>query len=152
MATTPPSYSPGRPPNQRDIELLLNGDPQPLGILTSTGTTAPVNNVTTAVPFNTGRLLDVSGARSLDGSLAGRVLTFSATAAGVLLTSSSPLISVQSVTTVALSTTIPPLVNTFPGVPIAAGEVKQLIMQPTSGWLQFLSASGSASLIVWEMI
>jgi hypothetical protein len=147
-----PSYNPGRPPSYQDLNLNLHGDPQPLGILTSSGSTVPVNNVTTATPFKTGNLLADGVSRSLLGSLSGRVLLVAATAAGVLLTSSSPQISVSTVTTVALWTTIPPLANTFPGVLINTNEIKDLTMLPGSGWLQWLSNSGSASLIVWELV
>lgn len=149
MAVSPPSYSPGRPPSAKDLELLLNGDPQPLGILTSTGTA--VNNLTTTVPFNTGNLLP-NGLRTLSGSLAGRVLAVYATAAGFFLTSSTPLIAIPTVLTVATSGTIPPVVNTFPGVPISAGEVKFVTMSPTSGWFQWISTSGTASMVFLEMI
>lgn len=143
------AYNPGRPPSERDLVLLLNGSPQPCGILTSTGTA--VNNTTTATTFKTG--VDPTGAFSvLKDSLAGRVLLVYATAAGFLLPSTTATIGVPTVTTVATSSTIPPAANTFPGVPIAAGEVKSLIMLPTEGWLQFISSSGTASLIVLEML
>lgn len=147
------AYSPGRPPSERDLVLLLNGSPQPLGVLTSTGTA--VNNVTTATAFATGLQPDGSFVASVKNSktssLAGRVLLVSATAAGFLLPSASASMLSPN-TRVATTDTIPPAAETFPGVPIAAGEVKSLIMQSTEGWLQFISSSGTASLVVWEMV
>lgn len=136
-------YTPGRPATERDISLRLNGSPQPLGILTSTG--SAVNNDTTATPF-----CNEESATTV--TLKGKVLLVSATAAGFLLTSTSADISVPTVTTVATSATIPPAAATFPGVPVAAGEVKELIMLPGEGFLQWISSSGTASLIVWEML
>lgn len=150
-----PTWLPGRPPNVLDVERTLNGSPQPLGILTSTGTA--VNNVTTATPFaQTPRGPQATAAvdvpANLADTLAGRTLLVSATAAGFLLPSTSASIGVPTVTTVATTATIPPAANTFPGVPIAAGEVKLLIMRATEGWLQFISSSGTASLVVWELV
>lgn len=158
-----PSSNPGRPPNERDLVLQLNGCPMfpPLtagppigadpatGILTSTGTA--VNNVTTATPFAVGALQADGVSRALLGSLAGRVLLVSATAAGFLLASQSPVIGQQSQWTVATQTTIPPVAGTFPGVNMAANDVREITMLSTTGWLQWISATGTASLIVWEL-
>lgn len=169
-------FSPGRPPNERDLLLLLNGAPmfpawpglqagQPIpgavtlygyqpgqapatGIITSTG--AAVNNVTTATPFAAGGV-DSSGNRTLQGSMAGRVYLVNAVAAGSLMASDSPLVGVPGYWTVALNTTIPPVANTFPGTPLNAGDVRIVIMSPTTGWLQWISASGTASLVCTEM-
>lgn len=154
MPYVQPKWLPGRPPNEKDLLTCLNGDPQFLGILTSSGTTAPVNNVSTATPFKRGRLLDsLLGTRAADAdSLSGRVLLISATAAGVFLTSDTPLINTPSVTTVALRSVIPPAANTMPGDLMNADETKILIMLPGNGWLQWLSNSGSASLIVKELV
>jgi len=148
------AYSPGRPPNERDLVMLLNGSPQVTGILTSTG--SAVNNVTTATPFLTGLQPDgsynASVKNGVTASLAGRVLLIHAVAAGYLLPSSSPLVGSPTATTVATTGTIPPAANTFPGVPISAGDVRELIMQPNEGWLQWISSSGTASLVVWELV
>lgn len=148
------AYSPGRPPNERDLTLLLNGSPQVAGILTSGG--AAVNNVTTATPFRTGLqpdgTFDASTVNGTTASLAGRVLLIHAVAAGFLLPSSTAVINMPTMTTVATTATIPPLVGTFPGVPLSAGDVRELIMQPNEGWLQWISSSGTASLVVWELV
>lgn len=172
------SMNPGRPATEKDLTARLNGCPmfpafpmlQPgqlipgstvlmsyaalgqapaSGVLTSTGTA--VNNVTTATPFGTGALQADNVTRDLLGSLAGRVLLVSATAAGFLMASDSPLVGNNAYWTVATQATIPPAINTFPGVPCAALEVKLLIMLPTTGWLQWISTTGTASLIVEEM-
>lgn len=162
------SYSPGRPATDRDIALLLNGAPmfpqlpglaqgqlipgtllqtnyQPgkgpaSGILTSSG--AAVNNVTTATPFATGNR-NSDGTYSTQGSMSGRVYLVQATADGALMASDSPLVGVSQYWTVALSSTIPPLAQTFPGVPMSAGDVRLLIMTQSTGWLQWVSALGS---------
>jgi hypothetical protein len=156
-------YSPGRPPNERDLILLLNGSPQisaanggARGILTSSG--SAVNNVTTATPFNTGLQPDGSYSPSVkngtaSASLAGRVLAVHATAAGFFAPASWATMGNPNVgPDVATTATIPPAAGTFPGVPIAAGEIKLVIMLPGEGWLQFISSSGTASLVVWELL
>lgn len=141
-----------RPPSVRDITLAINGDPgEPIGYLESTGTTAPVNNVTTATPFAQGRLdVSVAGGRALDGSLAGRVLLLQAVAAGLILTSASASM-VGPNKTVALQGTIPPAAGTVPGVLLQATERVLLIMHPLRGWLQWVGNAGAADLIVWEI-
>lgn len=118
------------------------------GILTSTGTA--VNNLTTATPFAQGNL-NSDGTRTLLGSMAGRTYLVNAVASGSLMASDSPLIGSTAYWTVALNTTVPPLANTFPGVPLQAGDVRILIMSPNTGWLQWISASGTASLVVTEL-
>jgi hypothetical protein len=171
-----PSTNPGRPANERDLATILNGAPMfpafpglqfgqlipgtatpftyslgkapATGVLTSTGTA--VNNVTTATPFATGQL-DNNSQRALIGSMAGRVYLVNAVAAGSLMASDSPNVGVNSYWTVALNTTIPPVANTFPGVPLVAGDVRILIMAPTTGWLQWISTSGTASLVCTEL-
>lgn len=168
------TYSPGRPATERDIALLLNGAPmfptfpgiqmgqlipgtqlqlnyQPgkgpaSGILTSAGTA--VNNITTATPFAVGNQ-NGDGTYSTQGSMAGRVYLVQATADGALMASDSPLIGVPQYWTVALNSTIPPLAQTFPGVPMSAGDVRILIMTQSTGWLQWVSSSGS--LVCTEM-
>ncbi len=146
------SFSPGRPPSERDWLAFINGDPGvPLGVLTSTGTTAPVNNVTTATPFNTGNLQPDGSSRTLAGSLAGRVLGLQAISTGLFQTSDSPLIGVQAIMTVALQSVIPPAAFTAPGMLLTAGTTIVVTMLPTRGWLQWLSSAGTASLIIWEL-
>lgn len=172
-----PSTNPGRPQNEKDLVTLLNGAPmfpvfpglqlgqlipgsqQTLsyqlnqgpgtGILTSTG--AAVNNVTTAVPFATGTLQPDNVTRTLAGSMAGRVYLVNAVAAGSLMASDSPKIGGPDYWTVALNTTVPPVAATFPGVPLNAGDVRILIMLPTTGWLQWISTTGTASLVCTEL-
>jgi hypothetical protein len=172
----PGSLSPGRPPNERDLMLLLNGAPMfptfpglqfaqlipgtntqftyqlgqapATGVLTSTG--AAVNNISTATAFATGAL-DQNTNRTLMGSMAGRVYLVNAVAAGSLMPSDSPLVNDPRYWTVALNTTIPPVTNTFPGVPLSAGDVRILVMGPTTGWLQWISATGTASLVCTEL-
>jgi hypothetical protein len=169
-------YSPSRPSTERDISLLLSGAPmfpmfpglqmgqripgaaaqfnyQPgqgpaTGILTSTG--AAVNNITTATPFAKGNL-NGDGTYSIQGSMAGRAYLVNAVAAGSLMASDSPLVGQPSYWTVALNTTVPPAAGTFPGVPLNAGDVRIIIMGPTTGWLQWISASGTASLVCTEL-
>lgn len=142
-----PSYNPGRPPNERDILLNINGDFIFLGVLVSTG--AAVNNATTATPFNH----SPPAAGSLNGTLAGRTLVLQASAAGVFLTSRSASISVPSVQTVALQSVIPVAVNTAPGFAIGASpDARVITMMPGSGWLQWLPLTGSANLFVWEQV
>lgn len=144
------SYAPGRPPAVKDILQLLNGSPQPLGVLTSTGTA--VNNATTAVPFAPGAPFPPIGGGILQGTLAGKVLLVNAVAAGSLLPSTVAGIGPPTVMTVALNTTIPPAFNTFPGVPLSATDVRIITMQPNEGWLQWISTTGTASLVVWELL
>lgn len=174
----PGSLSPGRPPNERDIMLLTNGAPMfpafpglaqgqtipgstqllsyalaqapASGVLTSTG--SAVNNITTATPFATGLLQPDGVSRSTQNSMAGRVYLVNAVAAGSLMASDSPLVGSPSYWTVALNTTIPPAANTFPGVPLLAGDVRIIIMGPTTGWLQWISTTGTASLVCTELL
>jgi hypothetical protein len=173
----PGSLSPLRPPSEVDLMRIVNGAPmfpafpglqlgQPLpgsqltmqyatvgqapgtGILTSTGTA--VNNVTTATPFATGAL-DANNNRGLAGSMAGRVYLVTAVAAGSLMASDSPKVGTPDYWTVALNTTVPPLAATFPGIPLNAGDVRLLIMGQTTGWLQWISSAGTASLVCTEL-
>lgn len=173
-----PSTNPSRPQNEKDLATLLNGAPmfpafpglqlgQPIpgaqlkmqyatlgqapgtGILTSTG--VAVNNVTTAVPFATGNLDTATNTRSLLGSMAGRVYLVQAIAAGFLMASDSPKAGQPDYWTVATQATVPPAAGTFPGVPMNAGDVRILIMGQTTGWLQWISSSGTASLVCTEL-
>jgi hypothetical protein len=172
------STNPSRPAAEKTLLTLLNGAPMfppfpslqfgqlipgsqtmspystqiqapATGVLTSTGTA--VNNITTATPFATGALQSDNVTRTLLGSLAGRVLLVNAVAAGSLMASDSPLVGNAAYWTVALNTTIPPTAGTFPGVPLNAGDVRLLIMGPTTGWLQWISTTGTASLVVTEL-
>lgn len=142
-----PSYSPGRPPSIRDVELVLNGDLVFLGVLVSTG--AAVNNATTATPFYAA---PQPGTASMAGTLAGKCLLLQPTAAGHVLASNSASISVPSVTTVATFATVPPAAATAPGPKLQAEERINFIMLPTNGWLQWLPSTGSANLFVWEIV
>lgn len=119
------------------------------GVLTSTG--AAVNNVSTATAFATGAL-NATGTRQLMGSMAGRVYLVQAIAAGFLMPSDSPKVGAPDYWTVATQTTIPPTAATFPGVPLGAGDVRILVMQQTTGWLQWISSSGTASLVCTELL
>lgn len=129
------------------VQTLLGVQPA-TGILTSAGTA--VNNLTTATPFGVSPVANDGITRPLIGSMAGRVYLVHATAAGCLMPSESPLVNDPRYWTVALTSTIPPVALTFPGVPFAAGDVRELVMLPTQGWLQWISASGS--LICWELL
>lgn len=169
-------YSPGRPSTDRDMAQLLNGAPMfptfsgwqqgtaipgtaglkyvyspsqapGTGVLTSGGTA--VNNITTASSFATGLLPD--GTWGLQGSMAGRVYLVQAVAAGFLMAAESPLVGQPSYWTVAVNTTIPPVAGTFPGVPLSAGDVRIVTMAPTAGWLQWISVTGTASLVCTEL-
>lgn len=172
-----PSTNPQRPQAEKTLLTQLNGAPmfppmpgvpqgspipgnptvttqtmlgvQPAsGILTSTG--VAVNNLTTATPFGVTTLQADGLTRPLLGSLAGRVFLVHAIAAGFLMPSESPLVNDPRYWTVATTATVPPAANTFPGVPLNAGDVRELVMLPTQGWLQWISSSGTASLVVWE--
>ncbi len=110
-----------------------------------------MNNVTTATPFATGTLDSVTNTRSTVGSMAGRVYLVNAAAAGSLMASDSPNVGQPDYWTVALNTTVPPASGRFPGVPLLAGDVRIIIMAPTTGWLQWISTSGTASLVCTEL-
>jgi hypothetical protein len=140
------AYIPGNP--LVTFEAMLGKQPAS-GILTSTGTA--VNNLTTAVKFAETPLANDGVTRPLLGSMAGRVYLVHAIAAGFLMPSESPLINDARYWTVASTATVPPAANTFPGVPMAAGDVRELTMLSTQGWLQWISSSGTASLVCWEL-
>lgn len=171
-----PSTNPGRPPTDKDLTFTLNGSPMfppfpglafgqvipgagsamsyslgqapGTGIITSTGTA--VNNITTATPFAQGALQPDGVTRALRGSMSGRTYLVQAIAAGFLMPSDSPFVGSQQYWTVATQATVPPALGTFPGVPMSAGDVRILIMSPTCGWLQWISSSGTASLVCTE--
>ena len=149
------SWSPGRPPNARDVELTANGRVTFLGVIVSAGTA--VDNATTANPFAQTPLgpIDATGTatptRNLTNTLAGRFLLVEATAAGHVLAAALPLNNVPSppiVTTLASAT---PAVGTSPGPTLQANERVPFIMGAQDGWLQFIPTSGSANLFVWEL-
>jgi hypothetical protein len=138
---------PGNP--SATMQTLLGVQPAS-GVLTSTG--AAVNNLTTATPFAVTPVAADGFTRPLIGSMAGRVYLVHAIAAGFLMPSESPLVNDGRYWTVASTATVPPVVNTFPGVPMNAGDVRELVMLSTQGWLQWISASGTASLVCWELL
>lgn len=150
---------PARPPNERDVVTFLNGSPVYLGSLVSTG--AAVNNATTATPFNGTPLgavaAPVPGLSVAPGNftntLAGKTLLLQATAAGLILpsTSASMAIVPNSSAIIALQSVVPPALGTVPGVSLSAGERVTLILLPTEAWLQWLPVSGSANCHVWEL-
>lgn len=143
---------PARPATDRDLIQVTNGDPLFLGMLVSTG--AAVNNATTATPFNYVPLQgDVNrGVLNLTNTLAGKTLLLQTTAAGLIKTSDSPLMAINSTSSIiALQSVVPPLVGTVPGVALTSGERVELIMMPFNGWLQWLPLTGSANCLVWEL-
>jgi len=136
----PAGYSPLRPPTERDTVHLLNGAPTYLGTLVSSGTA--VNNATTALPFNAVR----TSSQSFQGTLAGKVLLVQSSATGFVLP------SLDLTSTVATQATIPPAVNTTPGVQLAANTAQIIIMRPDAPFLQFIPSAGAANLLVWELL
>jgi hypothetical protein len=144
------SYAPARPPNERDLLQNLSGSPVFLGVLTSATSAAPVNNATTAVPFNVPSSPAVAGAQTqLKPSLAGRILLIQPTANILILPWSDATLNI------ALQTATPVLLPTptvVPGILINQGERVVLTMQPTWAYLQALSTAGtSASALIWEL-
>ena len=131
-------YAPLRPPTERDMIHLLNGVPNPLGALVSTGTT--VNNATTATPF----AYQQTATQSLAGTLAGRVLLLYPSAAGFILSAPSAAI------TMATTQILPPWTTLFPGLPLAATTSVIITMPPNQGWLQWASTTGN--LFVYELV
>lgn len=145
---------PGRPPNERDLMLNVNGSPVYLGTLVSAGTA--VNNATTATPFNQTPLgpQNVVGATAnLQNTLAGKTLLLQTTAAGLIqtATNSSMVVNTAAPSLIALQTVQPPVVGTAPGVALTSGERVVVTMLPGEGWLQWLPVTGSANLLVWEL-
>jgi len=132
------TYAPLRPPTERDTIHLLNGAPIYLGALVSTG--AAVNNATTATPFNA----SATTTASLSGTLAGKVLLLQPTGAGLISPATSTTL------TIAVQTTIPPLLGTTPGFLIQNASAQIIVMRPDTGWLQWLP-SASSNLLVWEL-
>jgi hypothetical protein len=139
------STSPSRPPNMNDELMGINGSPQYLGALVSTGTA--VNNATTATPFNATAL----NPPGFTNTLAGKVLLLQTSAAGLIKRSNSATMVAPTVV-VAQQSVMPPAANTEPGVSLASGERVVVTMLPTDGWLQWLPVTGSANLLVWELV
>lgn len=137
-----PGYSPSRPPNEKDVVTLLNGAPTYLGAIVSTG--AALNNANTATPFN----FTQTNAPNMAGTLAGKVLLIQASAIGFILASPTAVPALA----VATQTTIPPVAGTAPGVQIAANTAQIVVMRQDQGWLQFIPSTGSANLLVWELL
>lgn len=136
MATT---YAPLRPPTERDTIHLLNGVPVYLGAIVSTG--AATSNASTALPFNNTQ----TSPQSFAGTLAGKVLLVQASASGFILPCAT------LIPAVATQTTLPPAVGTVPGVQISANTAAVIVMRPDAPFLQFIPATGSANLLVWEL-
>lgn len=142
------SYNPGRPSTERDVLLSLNGSPLFLGALVSGATTTPVNNATTATPFNLPLATAISGAQAQNKpSLAGRVLLLQPIATGLFLPSSTVGLNIVQ------QATAPSFVApfAFPGILVTAGERVVWTMPSDAPYLQWLSTSGSATCLVWEL-
>jgi hypothetical protein len=151
---------PGRPPNEKDILLGINGSPRFLGVLASTG--AAVDNQTTATPFNfrpLGPVGSVASPANFTNTLAGKTLLLQPTAAGLIraarstsASSSTALVASPTLTLIALQSVIPVAANTEPGVALVAGDRVYLTMMSDEAWLQWLPLSGSANCLVWESL
>lgn len=137
------SYSPARPATERDTLHLIDGSPVYLGVLVSSGSV--VDNSSTATPFNY-----VRSGTSYSGTLAGKVLMFQPDAAGYLLPSALKLGEPGTTTLVAQAATVG--ANQACGPLVQLQERVLIIMQPTSGWVQWLPSSGSANCFVWELL
>lgn len=135
---------PNRPPDARDLQQAIAGQPVFLGVLTSTAA-ARVSNATTAVPFNPLSTLPGVGFR---GSLAGKVLLLQPTAAGLILPSEDPVLSIVQ------QATAPSLVapKSTPGVLIGINERVEITMGQNVPFLEFVAVTGTASCLVWEMV
>lgn len=134
-------YTPGRPNNERDISLILNGRLTYLGVLVSSG--AAVNNATTATPFNWQDSATMQ-------TLRGKALLVQPTAAGHIMASdSASMLAPTTIVTTLSSAT--PAAGTAPAPKLQAEERVPFFMLPTDGWLQFIPTSGSANLFVWEL-
>ncbi len=141
-------YPPGRPPNERDLQQSIAGQPVFLGVLTSTAA-APVNNATTAVPFNVKSPLP---GKNWQGSLAGRVLLLQPTAAGLILPNPSTAVApALPMPVIVQQATAPNPPVAIPGVLIAQGERVEVTMAQDCAYLDFVAVTGTASLLVWEM-
>lgn len=147
-----------RPSTEFNLLQGINGRVRYLGALTSSGSTNVVNNLTTATPFNqtpqgAAAVSSPNNPTNLAGTLAGRLLLLQAVGAGVFMSSASNVVVVNPNNpnaVVALQSVLPPVAGTAPGVALAAGDRVYYTMGTEEGWLQWLSLSGSASLLVWE--
>lgn len=151
--------TPYRPQTEKDLWLRCNGQPVFLGALVSGATTTPVNNATTATPFNYvaqgGQPVPASPAPitgNLQGTLAGKVLLFQPVAAGLVLPSRYPSMSPSALNPIIALQTATFSASAMPGVAVAGGERVIITMQSDYGWVQWLSSSGSATCLVWELI
>ena len=138
--SAPAGFSPARPPNERDAVIQINGQPNFLGVLTSTGT--GVNNLTTAVSFNTLSTIPGVGFR---GSLAGKTLLLQPTANGLILPGESSTVNIVQ------QATVPNPPAAVPGLLVTAGERVELTLGPSTPFLQFVTVTGTGSLLVFEM-
>lgn len=141
------SYGTSRPPTERDVLHVLNGSLVYLGQLVSGGTTTPVDNSTTAAPFNAPSIPPqpaIPSTNNLTGTLAGKMLLMQAISAGCLLMGTQPG-TTPGVQLVTIQTGV------LPGALIQAAERVIVLMRPDMGWLQWVSNSGSATCIVWEL-
>lgn len=132
----PRGYSPLRPPNVNDAVQVIAGQPNFLGVLTSTAA-ASVNNSTTAVPFGVPALGSAG--------LAGKVLLLQPTAAGLILPGENSVVSIVQ------QATAPNPPVAVPGVLLGLGERVEITLGPTTPYLQFVAVTGTASCLVWEM-
>jgi hypothetical protein len=140
---------PARPYTEFDLLQALDGQPQYLGVLVSTG--AAVNNATTATPFNQtpqgAQNPSSPGTTQLPGNnagtLAGKVLLLQTTAAGFVLAGASPAITITN-------QTLPTGMGLIPGTALASGERVIITMLSSYGYLQWLPAT-SGNLFVWEL-
>lgn len=149
-----------RPQSEKDILLRINGMPVYLGQLTSSGNTVVVNNRTTAVPFADPALQSTSfspgvtgSQQNLQGTLAGKVLGLQSTAAGVFAFSATNVVlgTANKAQLPDMRVQLQTGTDT-PGMALAAGERIVITCAPQYGWLQWLSISGSATLLVWELV
>ena len=139
--SAPAGFSPARPPSERDAVIQINGQPNFLGVLTSTAAVA-VNNATTAVPFNTLSTIPGVGFR---GSLAGKTLLLQPTANGLILPGESSTVNIVQ------QATVPNPPAAVPGLLVTAGERVELTLGPSTPFLQFVTVTGTGSLLVFEM-
>lgn len=139
---------PGRPPNEKDLQQSIAGQPVFLGVLTSTAAVA-VNNGTTATKFN--QYSTIQPSTGFQGSLAGKVLLLQPTAAGLILP--NPTTANPPAPIVVQQATAPSLVapQSIPGVLIGANERVEITMGQQTAYLDFVAVTGTASLLVWEM-
>lgn len=137
---------PQRPPSVNTSIDLLNGCPNYLGTIVSSG--AGVSNLTTSVPFLGTPLQPAptsTGGQNMVGSLAGKVLLLQASAAGYILPSDSNVVNIAN-------QNVPVPQGFEPGVSIPANTAVIVIMNSMYGWLQWLPVSGAGNLTVWELV